>query len=192
MKGRKTQTPQKTDSPHGSAENVAMDVQNEQVAIVDGDNRVIGAATRGRMRRENLIHRATYILVFNGSGEIFVHQRTFTKDVYPGYWDVAAGGVVMAGETYDASAHRELAEELGIAGRPLKRLFDFFWTDDRCRVWGRVYRCIYSGPMRLQPEEVIRGRFVPVSSVLSELSAEKITPDGLRVLETYRRQHHER
>ena len=39
------------------------------------------------------------------------------KDVYPSYYDVAVGGVVGAGESYDDGAQRELAEELGITGR---------------------------------------------------------------------------
>ena len=162
-----------------------MTVKEEQVAIVDRENRVVGAATRRRMRRENLIHRATYILVFNAKGEIFVHQRTFTKDIFPGRYDIAAGGVVMAGEDYDASARRELAEELGVTGRPLERLFDLFWEDDTCRVWGRVYRCVYDGPMTLQAEEVLSGRFMRLRDVLSELSTAKITPDSVQVLETY-------
>ena len=69
----------------------------ELVEIVDRDNHVIGAVTRRIMRQQGLIHRATYILVFNDRGELYIQKRTITKDIYPGYWDVAAGGVVMRG-----------------------------------------------------------------------------------------------
>ena len=88
-------------------------VQEEIVAIVDEKNHVIGAEPRSRMRTYGLPHRATYILVLNRHGELFVQKRTTDKDIYPGYFDVAAGGVVQAGETYDESARRELTEELG-------------------------------------------------------------------------------
>lgn len=159
----------------------------ERVTIVDRENRVVGAASRRRMRRENLIHRACYVLVFNSAGEIFVHQRTVTKDVYPGYFDVAAGGVVVAGESYDASAKRELEEELGIAGRPLERLFDAYREDDHCRVWGRVYRCVYDGPLTFQPEEVVGGRFFAPEQVREEIGPERLTPDGLQVLDMFLR-----
>ncbi|NIR17298.1 MAG: NUDIX domain-containing protein, partial [Desulfobacterales bacterium] len=71
-----------------------------------------------------LPHRATYILVFNSGGELYVQKRTQTKDVFPGYYDVAAGGVVLAGESYEEGAVRELLEELGIRGTPLEELFD--------------------------------------------------------------------
>ncbi len=157
----------------------------ERVAVVDPSNRFACAAPRWRMRRDNLIHRACYILVFNSRGELFVHQRTDTKDVYPGFFDLAAGGVVLAGESYDAAAQRELAEELGIADQPLTALFDFFWEDAHCRVWGRVYRCVHDGPMRLQPEEIVSGRFMPPEVVEHDLPADRITPDSLEALRRY-------
>lgn len=157
----------------------------ERVAVVDPSNRFACAAPRWRMRRDNLIHRACYILVFNSRGELFVHRRTDTKDVYPGFFDLAAGGVVQAGESYDAAAWRELAEELGITDRPLAALFDFFWEDAQCRVWGRVYRCVYDGPMKLQPEEIVSGRFMPPEIVNRELPVDRITPDSLEAWRLY-------
>ena len=71
----------------------------EIVQIVDEQNRELGELPRRLMREQRLIHRASYILVFNAAGALFIQKRTSTKDVYPGYWDVAAGGVVQAGET---------------------------------------------------------------------------------------------
>src|SRR5262245_4538972 len=92
---------------------------SELVDIVDADDRVIGHAPRAASRAGKLRHRATYIHVFNSGGQLFVHQRTASKDVYPSYFDVAVGGVVAAGESYDDGARRELAEEVGItAVRP--------------------------------------------------------------------------
>ena len=89
-------------------------VNRERVTVVDEDNRVVGSSTRLEVRREGLVHRATYILVFNGRGELYIHRRTMWKDIYPGYYCVSVGGVVAHGETYEVSAKREVAEELGI------------------------------------------------------------------------------
>src|SRR5262245_46992820 len=84
---------------------------DEIVAILNEDNRVTGSAPRSVMRRDNLRHSATGVLVRNPAGDIYVHRRTPTKDVYPGRYDFSAGGVVAAGEDpYDAVV-RELAEE---------------------------------------------------------------------------------
>ena len=48
-----------------------------------------------RCARARLPHRSTYILVFDGRGELFVHLRTATKDVYPSHWDPCVGGVLV-------------------------------------------------------------------------------------------------
>jgi isopentenyldiphosphate isomerase len=47
--------------------------------------------------------------------EFLVHLRSATKDSSPNMWDTRFGGYVQAGETSDATALSELAEEIGIA-----------------------------------------------------------------------------
>lgn len=154
----------------------------EMVQIVDRDNREVEALPRHLMRSRGLIHRASYILVFNGRQELFVQKRTTTKDIYPGYWDVAAGGVVLAGESYEQSASRELAEELGVSGIPLVSLFDHYFEDTGNRVWGRIFQCSHEGPFTLQPEEVESGVFMIVPEILERSRQEPFTPDGILIL----------
>jgi 8-oxo-dGTP pyrophosphatase MutT (NUDIX family) len=162
-----------------------MGVADEIVVIVDEHNQVVGAAPRREMRAKRLAHRSTYILVFNPRGELYVQKRTLTKDVFPGYFDVAAGGVVLAGETYEQGAERELEEEMGIRSIPLNRLFDFYFEDEHTRLWGRAFSCVYDGAVVLQEEEVESGAFVPVSDVLQRADSEPFTPDGMYVLRRY-------
>ena len=155
----------------------------EIVQIVDERNSEIGTVARRLMREQNLIHRASYILVFNRRDELFVQQRTLSKDIYPGYHDIAAGGVVVAGESYEESAERELAEELGVSGVPLQPCFDHYYEDERNRVWGRIFRCRHEGPFTLQPEEVAGGRFMTLEQVLALSAHEPFTPDGIEILQ---------
>lgn len=160
----------------------------ELVQIVDRENRATGSVTRGEMRAGGLIHRSTYILVFNGAGELFIQKRTVTKDVYPGYWDPCTGGVVLAGETYEDGAARELEEEIGVRGVPLETLFDFYFEEGKVRVWGRVFSCRSEGPFRLQEEEVQGGEFMSLDEIARRSASEPFTPDGLEVLRIYRSQ----
>jgi isopentenyldiphosphate isomerase len=154
----------------------------ESIIIVDRKNRIIGTVARRIMRQQRLIHRASYILVFNVKGELFVQKRAATKDIYPGYWDLAAGGVVLAGESYEESARRELAEELGIKGGRLRCLFDQYYEDADNRVWGRIFACTHNGPFTLQAEEIENGFFMPLSTIVTLRQTEPITPDGVEVL----------
>ena len=162
-----------------------MGAAEEIVVIVDEHNQVVGAAPRREMRAMQLLHRSTYVLVFNSRGELYVQKRTLTKDVFPGYFDVAAGGVVLAGETYRQGAERELAEEMGIRGVPLNQLFDFYFENEHTRLWGCAFSCTYDGAVVLQEEEVESGAFVSVSDILRRAEIEPYTPDGMYVLQRY-------
>lgn len=162
-----------------------MNPRDEIVQIVDLDNNETGTAARHEMRAKGLPHRATYILVFNNNGELFVQKRTMTKDIYPGYYDIATGGVVLAGESYDESARRELEEELGIRDTELSAHFTFLYEDGTNKVWGRVYSCTYDGPLTLQAEEVESGFFMVPQAVLALSKKEPFTPDGIYVLKRY-------
>ncbi len=155
----------------------------EPVQIVDRQNRPVEVVPRHIMRQRRLIHRASYILVFNRAGELFVQKRTMGKDIYPGYLDVAAGGVVLAGESYEDAAARELAEELGVRGVELRFLFDQYYEDADNRVWGRVFSCIHGGPFILQEEEVESGRFMSLEDLRKLSRSRPVTPDGLMLLD---------
>jgi 8-oxo-dGTP pyrophosphatase MutT (NUDIX family) len=157
--------------------------KDEIVQIVDRENRETGRCPRSRMRAERLIHRACYVLVFNSQNQLFIQKRTAAKDIYPGYWDIAAGGVVLAGESYEQSAERELREELGIEGCTLIFRFDSYFEDPGNRVWGRVFTCVHDGPFTLQAEEIDYGRFLSPEKIPELNAREPFTPDGLKILQ---------
>lgn len=162
-----------------------MDATDEWVDLVDDDDRVVARVTRAEMRQRNLLHRAVYVLVRNARGEIFVHRRTTTKDVYSGYYDVTVGGVVAAGEDYDAAAARELAEELGVMNVSLARLGPMRYADERTRIHGMVYAARHDGPFVLQAEEIASGGFVAPAEAERVAREERCCPDGAAVLRDY-------
>lgn len=139
------------------------------MALVDSAGRVCGSAPRSVMRRDNLRHAATGVLVRNSAGDVYVHRRTSTKDVYPGRYDFAAGGVVAAGEhPYDAAV-RELAEELGIAGVTLEKLSEGDYADGSTDYHAYLYTCVWDGPIQHQAEEVDWGAWMSVSELVEHL-----------------------
>ena len=161
----------------------------EQIAWVDEQDRVLGQLPRAELRNRGLIGRGTFILLFNSAGELCVHRRTLSKAIYPGYWDVAAGGMVAAGEQYAESAARELAEELGIHGVPLREVGRFFFDQPDNRLWCAVFSAVSDAPLVLQPEEVLEARFMPIDQVLDEIGEKDYCPDSLQALQHYLREN---
>jgi len=158
---------------------------DELVDVVDEDNEPVGVVPRSELRARNLWHRCTYVMVVNPSRELYVHRRTETKDVYPGYFDVCAGGVNGPGESYEDCARRELEEELGVAADPTFR-FLHRYEGPSGRVWGAAFDVVWEGPITWQPSEVVWGAFVQLEALDAMIARERFCPDGLEVFERWR------
>lgn len=156
----------------------------ELVDLVDSDNRIVGQADRSTVRSQNLLHRGVGILVQNRSGQVYVHQRTSTKDVFPGLFDMFVGGVVGSGEEYLVAARREAEEELGAVGEP-EFLFEHLYEGPLNRSFIHVYRLRYDGPITHQPSEIVWGEWMDHDHLESWSREVEIVPDGLEVFRHY-------
>jgi isopentenyldiphosphate isomerase len=138
---------------------------SEIVALVDRDGTVVGSADRVVVRRDNLLHAATAVLVRNSAGGIYVHRRSPHKDWAPGFHDAAAGGVLQFGEQPFASAGRELAEELGITGAHLEPLGTSLFEDDATRCLEYCFETLWDGPVSYPDAEVVWGAWMSLTSL---------------------------
>lgn len=73
---------------------------------------------RSQVHRDGDWHRAVNIWVINDHDEVLLQKRAAHKDSWPGYWDISAGGHIVAGEDSLTAALQELYEELGLVVRP--------------------------------------------------------------------------
>jgi 8-oxo-dGTP pyrophosphatase MutT (NUDIX family) len=163
------------------------DPGDEPVDVVDESDRVIGTVPRREIRSRNLLHRCTYVLVRRSDGRINVHRRTDTKDVDPGAYDMFPGGVCAAGESYDDCARRELEEELGIAGAPLRPLFRHRYSGPDGETWGGVYEVTWDGPVAMQPEEVAWNAWVTAAELDRMLDELTFCRDSREIYRRWRR-----
>lgn len=142
----------------------------ELVGLVDESGDVVGSAPREVVRRDNLRHRSTGVIVRRPSdGAVYVHLRSPDKDWAPSHHDAAAGGVLGAGEDPLDGARRELAEELGIEGVDLAPLLVSLYEDESVRCLAHVFEVWYDGPVRHVDGEVVRGEWVSQSDLVARL-----------------------
>lgn len=167
----------------------------EVVDVLDEDGAVTGTATRAEVRAGRLWHRSVFVAVVSdaagppglptaapGPGCVAVHQRAAWKDVWPGCWDVAFGGVLDAGESWDAAAARELAEEAGIVGAELVPVGEGAYEDGAVRERARIYRVRHDGPLSCPDGEVAATAWVPLDELASWLAAHDVVPDSLALV----------
>lgn len=159
----------------------------EMLEIVDLDNKVLGVDTRKRVRAENLLHRGVGILCWNSQKELYVHQRTATKDLFPSYYDMMVGGALAAGEAYQTAALREVQEELGVGDVPIRYLLETLYDGPKNRSWIQLFEVTWDGPVTWQEEEIVWGRWMPFEEVLQWVDQVPIVPDGYQVFQDYLR-----
>ena len=145
------------------------------------------------MRKNNLIHRCTTILILNEKNEILVQTRALSKEYCPGYLSAVTGGVICEGETIESNAKKELEEELGIDLNKTKYKLQFlrkYFFDEKniARAW------VYEYYLRLTNQEIKNITFKDneVSAInwfkkdellkLYETPGSKITPAGKEII----------
>lgn len=166
----------------GSVRNVndLVDNPDERFDLVDERDTVIGTVRRGDAHRDpSLIHRSVQVLVLDHAGRILLQLRSARKDLFPGYYCASASGHVIAGETYDATAGREMVEELGVSA-PLYSLGVTMVRSEIETEMTALYLVRHDGPFQFHPTETDGGRWFTIDEVRDTRGWLPVTP-ALRV-----------
>ena len=147
--------------------------QEEQLILVNKDNRAIGTAAKLRVHREGLLHRAFSVLLFNDKGETLLQRRASCKYHAPNLWANACCSHPRLSETPLAAAQRRLSEELGISC-PLKEVTQLSYkayidnglTENE---YVHVLQGTFTGACNLNPEEVAAIRWIRPETLCQEV-----------------------
>ena len=142
---------------------------DELFPVVDEDDHEIGSAPRAEVHGNNSRHRAVHVFLFNRAGELLLQKRSRWKDRHPNVWDSSAAGHVGAGEDYDATAARELEEELGVTAE-LSRVAKIGASENTGQEFIWLYRGVTEGPFRRARTEIAALEFFPVDLVAEWLT----------------------
>jgi 8-oxo-dGTP pyrophosphatase MutT (NUDIX family) len=157
---------------------------DEMVEVLDAAGAVTGLVTRAEMRRGNLRHRSAYVVVrsqADGGARVLAHRRADWKDVWPGRWDLAFGGVCSVGEDWGQAARRELAEEAGVQGE-LRPLGEGTFASAEVQVQGRIFEARHDGPFVLADGEVTEVGWVPLGGLADWVAGRPVCPDTLALV----------
>lgn len=147
-------------------------MNHELITVVDEHDNFIENRQRKEVHQLGLRHRAVHILVFNDAHQIFLQKRSMTKDVNAGLWDTSAAGHVDAGESYDACAHRETIEELGVCvDETLTFLFKLPALPETGMEFVQVYRSQHNGPFTLEADEIDDGQWFDLKDIAQRVAS---------------------
>lgn len=168
---------------------VLENTKEEMVGIYDTNDVKIGETTRREMRKNNLIHRSTNIIIEDEGKNILIQKRSSKKEYCPSYYDIVFGGVVGSKEIdMDSSAQRELSEELGLDGDGIRMKFigKILYEDDICRAWAYIYNTTITkdlaSSIKFCDGEVDSVEWKSKEDIMKMIQdKEKITPDSVDV-----------
>ena len=174
--------------------------KDEIISIYDENDNYVGKDSRINMRKNNLIHRCTTILILNERNEILVQTRALTKEYCPGYLSAVSGGVLCEGESVEGNAQKELEEELGIdiskTKYKLQFLRKYFYEEKNiCKAWVYEYYIrITDDEIRkiiFKDHEVDRIDWLSKNELLKiyENPESKITPAGKEIIKELEDSH---
>ncbi len=176
------------------------DNQNEIFDVVNEKDNVIRQAKRGEVHKnKDLVHRSIGVAVFNSKGELYLQQRSATKDTDPLCWTISCSGHVgydpstwkesmrppsrclnrllpseVSLSLYEETAHRELEEELGIRNLKLEKIAKYICRAPNETEIQMLFKTISDGPFKLHPQEIAQGKFFTRKELKSLLHKGKI------------------
>jgi isopentenyl-diphosphate delta-isomerase len=101
----------------------------EMIEEVDWDGNVIATHPRKLLKKRMFPHKSSLILPRTKEGKIILCKRSKNKYPFPGTWCCAVGGKVIAGETEEQAALREMEEEVGFV-QDLTKVTSFNYNEE--------------------------------------------------------------
>ncbi len=157
---------------------------SEALILVDETDREVGHLSKAKCHDgQGVLHRAFSLLIFNGTGELLLQQRSTDKRLWPLYWSNSCCSHPRRAETMETAIHRRLYEELGLRC-PLQFLFKFQYQAQFESAGSEQELCsVFIGrsrdPVRADPNEIAAWRWIAPEALQAELAgngAEKYTP----------------
>jgi len=148
-------------------------MNQEQVVLVDTQDRPIGRMEKMEAHRQGLLHRAFSVFILNSQGELMLQQRALDKYHSGGLWTNSCCSHPRPGEDVLNAGARRLSEEMGFETQ-LRKAFDFIYRADLDNDMiehelDHVLVGYFDGVPELNPTEAADYRWVSLPAVKAEI-----------------------
>ncbi len=100
----------------------------ENVVLVDKNDKFIGLMPKMEAHQKGLLHRAFSVFIFNDKNEIMLQKRALNKYHSPGLWTNTCCSHPRNNESIISAGLRRLNDEMGFQ-TDLKELFNFIYKE---------------------------------------------------------------
>lgn len=168
-------------------------VQHKRIQVVDEDGQFLGLADSATAAiQKKQIRLISRVMLQNDKRQYLLQKRAANMWAWPGCWDNSAAGHVDEGETAEAAAYRELAEEIGVTNVKLTYVKGVYHANPPeadgsiNRMYSHIYNGVFGGDiteLTLDPAEVSEVRWFSLEEIqrLVNEQPEKVT-DGIVLL----------
>jgi 8-oxo-dGTP pyrophosphatase MutT (NUDIX family) len=157
----------------------------ESVERVDEYDRVVAVVDRAEAIEEGWLHRIAVTVCRDPGGRILVHRRPDDVSRFPGQYNWLLGGAVAVGESYEEAAARELAEELGVFGTPVRFVFKFLCRGEISPYWLGVHEAVLTGALVPDPAEIAWHGWLDEGELVEAVGRGRFVSDGVEALRRY-------
>jgi isopentenyldiphosphate isomerase len=157
----------------------------ELIERVDEHDEVLAVVDRGDAIRRRWLHRIATIVCRDAEGRVLVHRRADDVSLFPGQFNWMVGGAVGVAESYGDAASRELAEELGIQGRP-RFVFKFMCAGAISPYWLGLHEVVVTEPIRPDRAEIAWYDWLTESELVEFVRRQAFVPDAREAFTRYR------
>lgn len=111
---------------------------------------------RGEKLPAGCYHMVCEAVIQHVDGDYLLMQRSFEKEVYPGAWEIGAGGSALKGENKLEAVLREVREETGIDIGEVEEIYRVVHEQRQIIYYGYLLRTDYEkDAIKLQKGETI-------------------------------------
>ncbi len=132
---------------------------------------------RGEKVPEGYFHLVCEAIIRHVDGDYLLMQRSFEKKIYPGKWEIGAGGSALKGEDKLQGVKREVREETGIDIGELEEIYGLVHEKHHAIYAGYLLTtAIDKNAVRLQEGETIDHKWVSKKELLEHYDSEDCLP----------------